>query len=331
MTRTTLVGCVLGVVAAILVAMTLRESPQVTSKSSLSPPSTSVAGEHDLVALDGGEGQPQSAEAAEHLHTKDVVVHFGDSDSVQVRFRDFDFEWINLPYRLADAYGELTDKALRGSGPAAFALYLIGEQCRIVAVDEEELERSINKLYSERTLYMPNQPSGTVLEDHDIARHEADIRTQFERCQGLSEDQRAAGRDSWLTLAAENGYLPAVDRLSWVSYEQGDVAKSLEYLNQAWSLGSPLALGGLYEVYLNGGDGIEPDPQLATAYLYLREMLFDARHAGADLGSVLERKNAANKSELNEQTASLRPKTAEMAKQMAQEILISNQHCCVDW
>lgn len=331
MKRMLLLGCLFGAIVATLAAMAFRESSQNQSNPPAVISSISIAGKANPAATEVGDESPELVEPSEHLHSRDVVVQFGDGETAQVRFRDFDFEWINPPFHLADAYGELADKALHGSGSAAFALYLIGEQCRSVAVNSEELESSINKLYAERALYMSNRSSATVLEDQDIARHEADMRSQFERCQGLSESQRSAGRDSWLPLAAENGYLPAIDRLSWVSFERGDIAESLDYLNQAWALGSPLALGGLYEVYMNGGDGIEPDPQLATAYLYLREKLFDARHVGANFGPVLERKNAANKLELKEQMATLQPGSAEMAIDMAQKILSSNPHCCVDW
>jgi tetratricopeptide (TPR) repeat protein len=317
------------VVAVILPATTLRRGVPREPSSTSAADELSISSSPDLAIQN--QADQVLMEPAEHTHPKDVVVDFEGEEPIRVEFRKFRFEVFDFPFRLADAYEDLSVKALNGNGAAAHALYLIGEQCRNIAVDQEEMEDIVNKLYAERMLYLPDRPSGIMLEDQDIAQHESQIRTQFRRCQGLSREQRMAGVDSWLPLAVKHGYLPAVDRLSWISYEQGDVAKSLEYLEQAWVLGSPLALGGLYEVYLNGGEGIEPDPELATAHLYLVDALFDARHIDAELGPVLRRKNLATKTELAERMASLRPSSAERAVELARQILLSNPHCCVDW
>ena len=116
-----------------------------------------------------------------------------------------------------------------------------------------------------------------------------------------------------------------------MAYENEQFDKALENLQKSWLLGSPLAIGGLYEIYKNGGGEIEKDMVTAAAYLYLHESIFDAHFPDDEIGAVTKRMKVRNATILAEQMSAIKPSEVETAIRIAREFLVSNSECCIDW
>jgi len=260
-----------------------------------------------------------------------ALVEFGELDSVNIKFRNYA---VNLPQvsteRLLDSYYELVEKARSGDGGAGFQIYQLMELCKEAITDKDDLDDIINLLHDTHVLHMPGKKP-LHLSEVDLRQAEVGMRNQSQYCEGVTAEQKVAGRTEWLPVAADGDFLPAADRHSWNLYEDGDHDTAVNYFQKSWLLGNRMALKGLYRVYRNGSENIAPDAITAAAYLYLEHALLNAQHTNREKGLVLAKMLVRSEEKLSNEMWLLQPIDRERAISMARDFLVTNPQCCVDW
>jgi len=259
-------------------------------------------------------------------------IEFPDGDRVEITFRNGSLLH-QVPPGLDNGeapgfHDRLAPLAAQGDAAAAYRLYESLRKCRNAARTEADLNDSISQLHA--TFSVPDQSiegatrilgTGTNL-DLQIAT----MRSQFDRCRGVTEAQIAASND-YLEIAADAGVYPAT--LQYAQLIVGkDPARAKSYFEIAWESGDAKAAFELAKQYRDGYSGMEPDRVTAYAYLYVgakaSELMFEGRS-----GEVFDTVKAAIHEKSSRMMVDFTPYEIEAAIPIAKSLLEDNDKCCL--
>lgn len=223
----------------------------------------------------------------------------------------------------AKAYlNSIKSLAEQGSGPAAFQLHSLLQECSSAARDE------VTYRNNEREILQGNkQIHGIGIDDQLLANQ-----TMFYLCESVSDKElEPESLDEWFGLALENGSQVARQQ-SAASFLELDIAEAGRQFRQLWNSGYTHDGYALSLVYRSTDfDGIDPSkPNLVKAYAY--QLATDLINTAA-----LEASGRPEASLLITQTDNARAiATSKMtlqeqreAEQLAANLVKSNTNCCV--
>jgi hypothetical protein len=227
----------------------------------------------------------------------------------------------------AEQVERLRPAATAGDPTSAYELAMLLSDCSEIPVDPAELERRIETVRRTR-----RNVDTAVRYPEQMA---ADLHRQFDRCRGVSAEQRASYYD-WLLKAADAGQLDALENFE-LFVPPGDICRQYDfsrcspaeqaasraareviarYLLAARDAGSANALWQLGAAYLNNELFAEND---TAAYAHLLAYQRVSRAFGiADRVAAL----------VGELRGRLRPGDLAAASQQARALL-ANPNCCV--
>jgi hypothetical protein len=258
---------------------------------------------------------------------KTVVLVFPDASEVLVSIRQHitTYPPVELTDRLVDMYDDLVRTATDGDASAARILYDHLNYCRGAFQDSASWDDAIRMLRDEGVLIHANR-DGAVEElprGLDTSSIERGMRRQFERCEGVSEDQMDEAEE-WARRSAEgNDYfgMQAWNRVLGKSEE------SLKVLEKAWELGHGSALQSISIYHRTGISESavdQPDYIKVYAYQLAYNKLKEAAYASQNASMMVKMENV-----LKGLGGYLTPTEQQQAEEMAREIVASNPNCCI--
>jgi len=229
------------------------------------PSATSIPGSDEIQAVRSVLLTDKQSSRPEGEFIKGLV-RFDGLGSVQVSVRSYPVKMPVLSTTVLHDYDYLVNELETGNGAAGFQLYRALRQCEGSHRTVEDLESAIETLYATRMVVLSNGNRLSVLDEADLRDHETQLRNGYTKCKGLSDEQIVDEPLMWLRESADNGFVPAVDRLSWQLFEgsRRDREKAEMYFQKGWELGAHSALRGLYGIYKNGTGTIDADPVRAA-------------------------------------------------------------------
>ena len=147
----------------------------------------------------------------------------------------------------------------------------------------------------------------------------------FENCAGLSKEQRSEQAE-WLKTAADLG-----ESLAMIEYSR-DIADNdiaIDFLNRAWKTGDIEALPFLAKRYGQSYESGENPQNKVRAYstFYAYNQLIRAGLEGH--GDIASRWVKRNQIELDQLEKTLHQHEIEQGRELAEQLVQSNENCCI--
>lgn len=307
--------------------------PAMASDAASDEPATPPEVTAEPVAASFPVPAPAAAPVAEPAEPVTVTLRFPSGETLTKTLRRFTPSEPPVEYDpvFVNIHDQLVDAAVSGDAASARDLYHGLKSCRNAWRTESELETAVTLL---KETGQVTYPAGSSYRDRRLRHsgHAADVaemmRTQYESCVGLTEEQLNAAED-WLYLAADSGDFLAIRELA---HHFGDDSEaSAELYQQLWERGHVSATEALGIAYSNGtAPGLDGQPDHIRSYAYT--------YAGfAVYKAIMERSNrpgAHNRIVSMDDVLAMRggylsPQQQAQAEQLAYDMLRENENCCL--
>lgn len=253
---------------------------------------------------------------------------FPDGDVLEVRLYAYRSNFDTSVSDLSDSYHGLLDLARAGDTDAAYKLGTSLRSCKGAFKSNANLQLAIDSLISN---YSYKTPEGERIEYSvdgpglGVATEVERLRTQFKSCRDITP-QQVSEANEWIGVAAESGNLAAALE---IANGLAPGLEKLEAFERVWSLGEPNGLGWLSVALRDGWPGVKPDAvrsyAMALAHFELGRLVMKDRYGSVSPGFREQEMLVI----LDRQRSQLSHDQEFRAVELAKELIIQNQNCCV--
>lgn len=232
---------------------------------------------------------------------------------------------------IAAEYHQLRAAAEAGNANAAYALYKALHMCSIAPRNEEELDRAIELLHTQRHVRVLRPPYIAVIPPGaELDGIESGLRQVTERCTGVTSQQISESKE-WLDAALKGGVPWAFKAIAQSMPDESlYTLDGLRAWTAVWRTGSVAALSWIAKIHRHGvHDAAVPAPDPVRAYahqfLYVRLMRESAAASGGQVANLVA---SRLEDDLSGWADSLTSADRQRAARIAREVLAANESCC---
>jgi len=260
-----------------------------------------------------------------------------DGEVFTFHLKKLDVEAFTLPDKSADyLYSRLSERALNGEIVPARLLSDFISACGETHFDKEQHDKTMERFISDNIIPTADPRFADSAIEFPEEQKELIVKqfeAQFERCQGLTIEQRGEAR-KWAKIASDGGDFLALQQLT--KHPETSSSERIELLEKQWLdhgyIHAPTAIAIGLAGFSNGFQSfqdLEADPKKAYAYFLISKNLNVAleRYKGSDSITINEKVTGHDIFE-SLLTAKLSAHEHLEAEELAKQIMRDSPECC---